>query len=92
MRPISEVLKSALPEKLLLHARIGEIKSRWGEVVGDALAKRTEPVMFEHDAGDCCLVVSAKTPASAQKIKLTAHSIIQKMNKSFNIEIKNIRV
>lgn len=90
MRPISEVLKSALPEKLLLHARIGEIKSRWGEVVGDALAKRTEPVMFEHENG-LCLVVSARTPAAAQKTKLLSRSIIVNIKNIFDIEITNVR-
>lgn len=93
MKSISQVLLSALPKQLLLHKRIDEIKSRWVEVVGEALAKRTAPVMFEHEDGEVLrLVIEAKTPAAAQKTKLLSRTIIQKLNEIFEIKITDVRV
>lgn len=91
---ISEILPGALPNRLALHLKIGEIKARWREVVDDALAGRTEPVMFEYGGENMppTLVISARSPASAQKIKMLGRAIAARMKEIFDIEISNVRV
>lgn len=92
LRGISEVLQNALPEKLLMHFRIKEIKLLWTDVAGAALAKRTEPIMMEYaEDGQLYLVVSAKSPAAAQKINLLGKPIAKKIKLLFDIDISGVR-
>ena len=94
LRSVGEILGSAMPHKLALHIKIGEMKERWGEVVGPALVSRSFPVMFEYepDAKDVYLLVQASSPAAAQRIKMFSRRISDKLEELWQIEITGVRV
>ncbi|MCL2768190.1 MAG: DUF721 domain-containing protein [Synergistaceae bacterium] len=94
LRSVGEVLASAMPEKIALHIKVGEIKERWGELVDKALASRSFPVMFEYepDGKSIYLLVSASSPAAAQRVKMFSGRIISKLDELWRIEITGVRV
>ena len=92
LRSVGEILGSAMPHKLALHIKIGEIKERWDGVVDPALASRSFPIMFEYEADDIYLLVSASSPAAAQRIKMLSSRISHKLKELWQIEIAGVRV
>ena len=93
LRSVGEILGGAMPQKLALHIRIAEIKERWAEVVDSALASRSEPVMFEHEPdGGVYLLVSASSPAAAQRVKMLSGRISDKLKEIWRIDITGVRV
>jgi len=94
LRSVSEILGSAMPYKITLHIKLGEIKERWGDVVNSALVSRSYPVMFEYDSdgNDVYLLVHVSSPAAAQSIKMHGSRICAKLKEFWQIEITGVRV
>jgi hypothetical protein len=91
---INEILKSAMPDKLVLHIKIDGIKERWNDVVDEALVSRSFPVMFEYDSdgNGVYLLIHVSSPAAAQRIKMLGSRISVKLKELWQIEITGVRV
>jgi len=92
LRPVGEILESAIPHRLALHLKIGEMKKRWGEITDSVLASRSFPVMFEYEPDGIYLLVSASSPAAAQRVKMFSGEIAGKLRELWQIEITGVRV
>ena len=94
LRSVGEILESAMPQKLALHIKIGEIRERWDEMTDSALASHSFPVMFEYesDGKEIYLLVSASSPAAAHRVKMLGSRISKKLEELSRIEITGIRV
>jgi len=93
LRSVKDILGSAMPQKLALHIKIAEIKERWADVVGEALVRRSSPVMFEYESdGSIYLLVEASSPAAAQRVKMLSSRVSGRLLELLQIEIIGVRV
>lgn len=87
----SEVLESTFKGKSFFSQ--GFIRWRvwgsWAEIVGEDLAKQTEPVFHR----DFCLSIWASTPALAQDLSFSSEPLKQKINAFVGSEwVKSVRI
>ena len=92
LRPIGEIIESAIPQKLALHMKIGEIKKRWAEITNATIASRSFPVMFEYEPDGIFLLVSTSSPVAAQRLKMLSNEIATRLEELWQIKISGVRV
>ncbi|HYW35591.1 MAG TPA: DUF721 domain-containing protein [Balneolaceae bacterium] len=83
-KPLKDLLKNYLddiPHKKRL--KRGMILSLWNETVGDAIARQTTNVHFEHGN----LVVHVKSPTWRNEIHMKRFGIAKKLNEQVGSEI-----
>ncbi|WP_024821272.1 MULTISPECIES: DciA family protein [Aminobacterium] len=71
-------------ERILL----AHLAKRWGDVVGEGIAKRSQPYSLE----ETMLCIRADSPAAAQRISMMGACIARKVREEWDLPVSGVRV
>ena len=90
LKPVGGVLREAMgSERFRRGLALGRLARSWSEVVGDRLARETEPLSLEEGG----LVVGASTGAWGAQVRFLAHEIGRRANEVLGAQdVRAVRV
>lgn len=87
LKSIGSVISSNLPPAFRLAFMIAEVERRWADVVGDRLARLSQPVSVDRNG----LVVVCETPAAAQMLKMGSATYLRRIAAIAAVDLPGIR-